>query len=472
MSIIRQQQFHDGLVIQADVTDQAVIDYVRSLVGVVTLIGADSPYGEIVDNPWDKARNLIPDLDLAIPIARQFADWLTKWTLAWSDLLIQGGAIYSWGGIGKPGFRPFYLYCHDVEEKSGGLVNLANHITWKKKRAYGIQHNYLFTREECAYFIKAADIKKPHCFNVPLLDQKRGYAGYGQDVIVGYFDGCYHRLAYGLHEDTSHPCMSSGAQTSSERIVYELLRQAEVSIGPDVSQTTTQELVQSKSRAPSIVRQETRQTESSSESAWVDSPKRQKERYSIRLEGIGSTGSVDERMPSVRNSDRRKQSAGEQLSVGGQDRQLCWVCTREHLHNVMAGQQIEDERDGRGTRNSSRLSANTTIEDVAIVSNQVKYPAKSEFLRRSNVWDEPATDDSFDSIWDVSEIFRGKIHKCQKPNRVSEIPIEVHTKPGEYVLDLFAGSGSLSAAARRLGRRWIAIEIGAAEFDTICTRMA
>ena len=41
-----------------------------------------------------------------------------------------------------------------------------------------------------------------------------------------------------------------------------------------------------------------------------------------------------------------------------------------------------------------------------------KYPAKSEFLRRTNVWD------------DVTEILRGKVHVNQKPERLMEVPIE------------------------------------------------
>lgn len=87
-----------------------------------------------------------------------------------------------------------------------------------------------------------------------------------------------------------------------------------------------------------------------------------------------------------------------------------------------------------------------------------KYPAKSEFLRRTNVWHE-------------SEIFKGKLHECQKSDRVSEIPIEVHTNPGEWVIDLFAGSGSTSAAARRLSRKFVGIENGKAELEIIKKRI-
>ena len=49
---------------------------------------------------------------------------------------------------------------------------MSNIITWSKKRAYGVQHNYLQTREDLLYLVKG-DIKKPTTFNVPYLDEKQ-----------------------------------------------------------------------------------------------------------------------------------------------------------------------------------------------------------------------------------------------------------------------------------------------------------
>lgn len=82
-----------------------------------------------------------------------------------------------------------------------------------------------------------------------------------------------------------------------------------------------------------------------------------------------------------------------------------------------------------------------------------KYPAKSEFYRRTNVWT------------DVTEIFSGKVHPTQKPLRVTEIPIEVSTNPGQWVVDPFAGSMTTAFAARKLERKWICVEKDQAIFD-------
>ena len=236
--------FYDGYAINADCMDVNVINDVRDLVPGrnVPLIVADPPYGGIVSEDWD---NLLSPDDLAAELSR-----FTRW---YANLIVTpGGAIYVWGGLGKPGNRAFLRYL--VETEVPGQLELANVITWAKKRAYGVQNNYLWTREECAYWV-VGDAKKPRMFNIPLLDEKRGYAGYN-----------------------------------------------------------------------------------------------------------------------------------------------------------------------------------------------ARYPAKSEYYRRTNVWT------------DVTEIFRGKVHPTQKAQRVIEIPIQVHTALGEWVLDPFAGSGTTALAARALGRRWIVIE--------------
>lgn len=232
-----------GIVIQGTFPDEAVLEIIRAEAGPLPLIIADPPYGNVVSDAWDR-------IDTN---QRQFAEWMYAWTRVCAALSAPNAALYVWAGIGIPGFRPFYTYAANLEGETP--YTLANHITWSKKRAYGIQHNYLFTREELLYLVNGSEPKKPRTFHVPLLDEKRGYAGYNK-----------------------------------------------------------------------------------------------------------------------------------------------------------------------------------------------AYPAKSEFKRRTNVWT------------DVTEIFRGKIHVAQKPERLHEILIETHTEPGEWVLDPFGGSGTTARAAKKLGRKFILVE--------------
>lgn len=248
-------EFPDGYVVNGDCTEDDVQEFVIEKCGRLVLVIADPPYGNIVVDGWDRV-----DVD-----DKKYAAWMMSWTRAWAAFCKKGAAFYVWGGAGRPGFRPFFRYIVDVE--SVGAFELATPITWAKKRAYGVQNNYLWTREELAYFV-VGDAKKPRCFNVPYLAEKRGYAGYN-----------------------------------------------------------------------------------------------------------------------------------------------------------------------------------------------AKYPAKSEFFRRTNVWS------------DITEVLRGKVHTAQKAQRLHEVMIEVHTSPGDWVVDLFAGSGVTAFAARALGRRFVVIEKDAATVDGIVSRL-
>jgi len=254
--IMKKVEFKDGLAINGNSMSQEVVDEVKAYIKAdgVPLVATDPPYGNIVNEEWDRVK-VSDDV---------YADVMVDWTRLWSSVLLHGGAFYVWGGLGIPGFRPFVKYLTKVEIEGFRMANL---VTWSKKRAYGVQNNYLYTREELAYFVKG-NPKKPLKFNIPLLESKRGYAGYNE-----------------------------------------------------------------------------------------------------------------------------------------------------------------------------------------------KYPAKSEYYRRTNVW------------MDINEIFRGKLHPTQKPSRVVEIPIEVHTDPGDFVVDPFAGAGTTAMAARKLGRRFVVVEKDPEIFEEMVSRL-
>jgi DNA modification methylase len=75
-----------------------------------------------------------------------------------------------------------------------------------------------------------------------------------------------------------------------------------------------------------------------------------------------------------------------------------------------------------------------------------KYPAKSEFLRRTNVWT------------DINELFKGKIHPTQKPDRLYQVLIETHSSPGDTVFDPCAGSLTTARACKVTGRKFFCVE--------------
>ncbi len=213
------------------------------------LVLADPPYGRVTKESWDRDWDARSYLDLARAI---------------EAVLEPGGCAYVWGGVGRYRDRQWFRFLADVETETS--LRLHANIVWSKRRAYGVSHNYLFTREELACLCAG---EKPATFHVPLLSEKRGYAGYDP-----------------------------------------------------------------------------------------------------------------------------------------------------------------------------------------------KYPAKSEYLRRTMVWS------------DITELFRDKTHPCEKPVALSRIPIETHTEPDAWILDLFSGSGSASVAARELGRNSIAVEADPSYCDVIARRLS
>jgi DNA modification methylase len=66
---------------------------------------------------------------------------------------------------------------------------------------------------------------------------------------------------------------------------------------------------------------------------------------------------------------------------------------------------------------------------------------------------------------------RERLHPNEKPVELCQHFIELHTKPGDIVLDPFMGSGSTGIAALKLGRRFIGIDLDQEHFHTAAKRI-
>jgi site-specific DNA-methyltransferase (adenine-specific)/adenine-specific DNA-methyltransferase len=64
-------------------------------------------------------------------------------------------------------------------------------------------------------------------------------------------------------------------------------------------------------------------------------------------------------------------------------------------------------------------------------------------------------------IWDeVGRMKGGTDYPTQKPDRLVERVINIGSKEGDLIADFFCGSGTTAAVAERLGRKWIATDLG------------
>jgi adenine-specific DNA-methyltransferase len=110
-----------------------------------------------------------------------------------------------------------------------------------------------------------------------------------------------------------------------------------------------------------------------------------------------------------------------------------------------------------------KLEREAPLSDMYFIGGQrlLFYRDKLKEVDGKLVSGEPLT-----SIWD--DILSNNLHneggvtfpKGKKPEALVKRCIELSTKRGDVVLDSFGGSGTTGAAAHKMGRRWIMVELG------------
>lgn len=82
---------------------------------------------------------------------------------------------------------------------------------------------------------------------------------------------------------------------------------------------------------------------------------------------------------------------------------------------------------------------------------------------------------ALDDVWNMPIISSSALERTgyptQKPEALLERIISASSKPGDLVLDAFAGSGTTCAVAERLGRQWIGIDCGKLAIYSIQKRL-
>ena len=76
------------------------------------------------------------------------------------------------------------------------------------------------------------------------------------------------------------------------------------------------------------------------------------------------------------------------------------------------------------------------------------------------------------SVWKIDSVKpKERFHPTEKPMGVYEIPIHNHTKKGDRVLDLFAGSGTIFASCEKTKRIGLGVELDPSQCSRILERM-
>ena len=141
-------------------------DFIKSLEPKsVKLAIVDPPYYKIVKSKWDHQWKS----------KEEYVQWMTDLFIKLKPALADDASILIFGGIGKHKLHPFFNLIESLEDH----FQFRNIITWKKRRAYGKDNDYLFCREELAW-LSVSSKPKEIVFNVPYLDELRGYAGFSK----------------------------------------------------------------------------------------------------------------------------------------------------------------------------------------------------------------------------------------------------------------------------------------------------
>lgn len=114
------------------------------------------------------------------------------------------------------------------------------------------------------------------------------------------------------------------------------------------------------------------------------------------------------------------------------------------------------------------------LSDMYFVGGQriLFYADKLKLVDGRYVAGEPLT-----SIWD--DILSNNLHneggvefpKGKKPEALIKRCLDLSTNPGDWVLDSFGGSGTTGAAAHKMGRRWIMVELRDQAYTHILPRL-
>lgn len=75
------------------------------------------------------------------------------------------------------------------------------------------------------------------------------------------------------------------------------------------------------------------------------------------------------------------------------------------------------------------------------------------------IWLRDEVGDNEEAKKEAKSLNEKDIFGTPKPERLIQRVIQISTKPGDWVLDSFAGSGTTGAVAHKMGRRWVMVEL-------------
>lgn len=133
----------------------------------------------------------------------------------------------------------------------------------------------------------------------------------------------------------------------------------------------------------------------------------------------------------------------------------CWIYTKEKVEGLIKSGDIWFGRDGNGVPRRKRFLSDSSMH----VTPETLWPAGvagTTLAAKRHL---------------LSLLPEHAVFDTPKPEQLLQRIIEISTDPGDLVLDAYLGSGTTAAAAHKLARRWIGIEVGEHAVTHCATRL-
>ena len=122
----------------------------------------------------------------------------------------------------------------------------------------------------------------------------------------------------------------------------------------------------------------------------------------------------------------------------------CWVYTRERMEELIAGGEVWFGRDGNGVPRLKRFLSGARLG-----------------VTPETLWTADVAGTTMTAKRHLLSMFpEGAVFDTPKPEELVARILEIASDPGDLVLDAYLGSGTTTAVAHKMGRRWIGIERG------------
>lgn len=121
----------------------------------------------------------------------------------------------------------------------------------------------------------------------------------------------------------------------------------------------------------------------------------------------------------------------------------CWYYTPDKMQEAIADRRIWFGETGNN------------VPAVKRFLSEVKQGVTAK-----TIWFRSEVGDNQEAKQEALAFNSDAVFSTPKPERLIERVLTLATRPGDLVLDSFAGSGTTGAVAQKMGRRWIMVELG------------